>query len=63
MKIKIAISKYGKIIIAVEFAKQVSEGKINRDEQISLQELEKYYVKNTDGGAHPDWLEDAKARN
>ena len=51
-----------KIIIAVEFAKQVSEGKINRDEQISLQELEKYYVKNTDGGAHPDWLEDAKAR-
>ena len=34
-----------KIVIAVEFAKQVSEGKISRDEQISLQELEKYYVK------------------
>ena len=62
MKIKIAISEYGKIVIAVEFAKQVSEGKISRDEQISLQELEKYYVKNTDGGAHPTWLEDAKVR-
>ena len=34
-----------KIVIAVEFAKQVSEGKVSRDEQISLQELEKYYVK------------------
>ena len=62
MKIKIAISEYGKIVIAVEFAKQVSEGKISRDEQISLHELDKYYVKDTDGGAHPDWLEDARAR-
>ena len=51
-----------KIVIAVEFAKQVSEGKISRDEQISLHELEKYYVKDTDGGAHPDWLEDARER-
>ena len=40
-----------KIVIAVEFAKQVSEGKISRDEQISLHELNKYYVKDTDGGA------------
>ena len=35
-----------KIIIAVEFAKQVSEGKINRDEQISLQELENIMLKH-----------------
>ena len=33
-----------KIVIAIEFAKQVAEGKIRRDEQISLQELEKYYA-------------------
>ncbi|KOS29431.1 D-alanyl-D-alanine carboxypeptidase [Bacillus anthracis] len=51
-----------KFVVAVEFAKQVSEGKISRDEQISLHELNKYYVKDTDGGAHPDWLEDARAR-
>ena len=30
-----------KIVIAVEFAKQVSEGKVSRDEQISLQEPRK----------------------
>lgn len=59
---KLPLASTAKIVIAVEFAKQVSEGKISRDEQISLQELEKYYVKNTDGGAHPNWLEDAKAR-
>ena len=45
MKKKLPLASMAKIIIAVEFAKQVSEGKINRDEQISLQELEKYYVK------------------
>ncbi|MFD6508295.1 serine hydrolase [Bacillus sp. NPDC060175] len=59
---KLPLASMAKIVIAVEFAKQVSEGKVSRDEQISLHELEKYYVKNTDGGAHPAWLEDAKAR-
>lgn len=59
---KLSLASMAKIVIAVEFAKQVSEGKISRDEQISLHELEKYYVKDTDGGAHPNWLEDAKAR-
>ncbi|MEK7017194.1 serine hydrolase [Bacillus sp. FSL R9-9410] len=59
---KLPLASMAKIVIAVEFAKQVSEGKIHRDEQISLKELEKYYVKDTDGGAHPAWLEDAKAR-
>ncbi|MEI2315653.1 serine hydrolase [Bacillus paramobilis] len=60
--VKLPLASMAKIVIAVEFAKQVSEGKISRDEQISLHELEKYYVKNTDGGAHPDWLEDVRAR-
>ncbi|HHT7239443.1 TPA: serine hydrolase [Bacillus cereus] len=59
---KLPLASMAKIVIAVEFAKQVSEGKIRRDEQISLKELEKYYVKDTDGGAHPAWLEDAKVR-
>lgn len=49
-----------KIVIAIEYAKQVAEGKIRKDEKISLKELEKYYVKNTDGGAHPAWLDDVK---
>lgn len=57
---KLPLASMAKIVIAVEFAKQVSEGKLQREEQIPLAELEKYYVENTDGGAHPAWLEHIK---
>ncbi|PGK37926.1 hypothetical protein CN907_15445 [Bacillus anthracis] len=59
---KLPLASMSKIIIAIEYAKQVAEGKIRKGEQISLKELERYYVKNTDGGAHPAWLADVKAK-
>ena len=46
-----------KIIVAIEYAVQSAEGKINPDEVIPLEALDIFYVKNTDGGAHPRWLE------
>ena len=49
--------------LSIEYTKQVAEGKIRKDEKISLKELEKYYVKNTDGGAHPAWLDDVKGKS
>ncbi len=45
-----------KIIIAVEFAKQAGNKIFNEDGYISLKELDKYYLPNTDGDAHPHWL-------
>jgi len=45
-----------KIIIAIEYAIQVSEGKLNSELMVHLDELEKYYVPSTAGGAHPSWL-------
>ncbi|PEO43021.1 serine hydrolase [Bacillus pseudomycoides] len=60
---KLPLASMAKIVVAVEFEKQVSEEKINPQEQIPLQDLEKYYVPDTDAGAHPAWLEDAKIRN
>jgi len=45
-----------KIIIAIEYAEQAAAGIINADELIPLSDLDKYYAKNTDGGAHPAWL-------
>lgn len=48
-----------KIIIAIEYAEQASAGKINPDELIEVTELDKFYVPNTDGGAHPNWLKKA----
>ena len=61
-KEKLPLASMSKIVIAIEYTKQVAEGKIRKDEKISLKELEKYYVKNTDGGAHPAWLDDVKGK-
>jgi D-alanyl-D-alanine carboxypeptidase len=51
-----------KIIIAIEYAEQAAQGKINPDEKISLSELNPYYVANTDGGAHPAWLQSIQSK-
>lgn len=45
-----------KIIIAIEYARQVSKGIIDEHKIFSHDELQKYYIKNTDGGAHERWL-------
>lgn len=51
-----------KIIIAIEYADQAGNGLINPDEEIDLAELEKFYVPNTDGDAHPEWLGAVKGK-
>ncbi len=45
-----------KIIIAIEYAEQAAAGRVNPDELIPVAELDKYFVPNTDGGAHTAWL-------
>lgn len=49
-----------KIILAIEYAEQSANGQINPDELISLTDLDKFYVPNTDGGAHTSWLKSIK---
>jgi len=45
-----------KIIVAIEYATQAAAGKISPAAMIDTVELGKYYMPNTDGGAHPLWL-------
>jgi D-alanyl-D-alanine carboxypeptidase len=45
-----------KTIIAIEFAKQCTAKKISPLTKIAVKDLDKYYLSNTDGGAHPKWL-------
>ncbi|KQL19665.1 serine hydrolase [Cytobacillus solani] len=45
-----------KIIVAIEYAQQVAEGRVDPKKEVSLQELDAYYVPKTDGGAHKAWL-------
>ena len=49
-----------KILVAIEFAQQSTHETINENSYVHLDELNKYYIPNTDGGAHPAWLEYAK---
>jgi D-alanyl-D-alanine carboxypeptidase len=45
-----------KIMVAIEFAKQAALHVINEDSYVALSELNKYYLPNTDGNAHPNWI-------
>jgi D-alanyl-D-alanine carboxypeptidase len=45
-----------KIIIAIEYSRQISGGLINKSERVKINELNKYYFPSTDGGAHSLWL-------
>lgn len=46
-----------KTIIAIEFAKQCAAKKNLAFTKVSVKDLDKYYIQNTDGGVHPKWLE------
>ena len=52
-----------KIMVAIEFAKQAALKVVNANNYVPLKELEKYYLPNTDGGAHHNWLEYEKSKN
>ncbi|MFD1179484.1 serine hydrolase [Paenibacillus puldeungensis] len=45
-----------KIVIAAEFAEQAAQGTIQPDEMISLADLNRFYIPNSDGNAHSSWL-------
>jgi D-alanyl-D-alanine carboxypeptidase len=47
-----------KIMVALEYANQVAEGKVNPQSKVSLGELQKYFIPGLDGGGHKMWLED-----
>ena len=49
-----------KILIAVEFAKQAGNNIFDLNGYVPLSELDKYYIPNTDGNAHPKWLKHEK---
>ncbi|GLR17234.1 serine hydrolase [Portibacter lacus] len=49
-----------KMIIAVEYAEQAAQGLIDPDEIVTIDQLDNYYVKYTDGGAHMAWFKSLK---
>ena len=51
-----------KIIIAFEYANQLSKSIVSEDEPVDLNELSKFYLPNTDAGAHNNWLKDLEEK-
>lgn len=47
-----------KIVVLAAYAKEVSEGNLDPDEEVPVSEWESHYIPNTDGGAHPAAMED-----
>ncbi|GAF15048.1 D-alanyl-D-alanine carboxypeptidase [Bacillus sp. JCM 19045] len=52
------LASTAKMTIAAVFAEEVTAGTIDPNEEIETSELEKFYLPNSDGGAHPAWLDD-----
>ena len=46
-----------KIIVAIEYAEQAAAGELDSEEVVPLADLERFYVEDTDGGAHPAFVE------
>jgi D-alanyl-D-alanine carboxypeptidase len=51
-----------KTILAIEFAKQASKKIIDTSKLIPLSHLNKYYLANTDGGAHEGWINQSRLK-
>lgn len=51
-----------KILVAVEFAKQAAGGIFDENQRVALTDLDTYYLPNTDGDAHPEWIKEMKRK-
>lgn len=45
-----------KVVVLAAYAREVSAGDLDPQEKVRVSEWERYYLPNTDGGAHPDAL-------
>nr|WP_255551223.1 class A beta-lactamase-related serine hydrolase [Sporosarcina sp. E16_8] len=52
-----------KILIAAEYAMQIDTGQLNKDSSVPLADLNRYYLKNSDGGAHEEWLKAMQSKD
>ncbi|ONI38200.1 hypothetical protein AN640_02710 [Candidatus Epulonipiscium fishelsonii] len=60
---QIPLASTFKLTLAVEYARQVGEKMLDPHATVSIDTLGKYYLPDTDGGAHLDWLEYVKENN
>lgn len=59
--VKMPLASTVKIIVAIEYARQAADGRIDPEQPVSLDALRSFYVPKTDGGAHEAWLSHVQA--
>jgi beta-lactamase class A len=59
---RFALASTRKVLILGAYAEAVASGALRADELISLGDIERWYWRGTDGGAHPHALDDWRAR-
>ena len=52
----LTLASSSKVIILAEYARQVALGNIEPNEEITIVQIERYYIAGTDGNAHEQWL-------
>lgn len=50
---KMPLASTFKIVVLAAYAREVTAGRLNPDQQVSVEDWERYYLPGTDGGAHP----------
>ncbi|MGZ0040512.1 serine hydrolase [Paenibacillus ottowii] len=53
---KMPLASTAKVIIAIEFARQVAAKLLDEHELVALEELNKFYIPGSDGNAHNNWI-------
>ncbi|GAB5492874.1 MAG: serine hydrolase [Phototrophicaceae bacterium] len=53
---ELTLASSAKTIILAEYARQVALGNLDPEEEVTLSDVEQYYIAGTDGNAYPQWL-------
>ena len=54
---KMPLASTFKIVVLAAYAREVTAGRLNPDQEVGVRDWERYYLPGTDGGAHPAALE------
>lgn len=54
---KMPLASTFKIVVLAAYAREVTAGRLDPDQEVSVEDWERYYLPSTDGGVHPAALE------
>ncbi len=52
-----------KWMVLIQYCKSVENNSLSPDTSFSIDEVSKYYLPNSDGDAHPNWIKELKKKN